>query len=377
MSRRTWGRVRKLPSGMHQAGYKHVGRVFYAPTTFSTRDAADRWLAKQRTAIEAGTWVDPDAVAPEAVELDAYCKAWLAQRDLKPRTRQDYGDLLDRHILPTLGGVKIESLTPTLVKAWHATLPAKRPTLRAHAYALLRTILNDAVRDEIIAKNPCTIRGASSAKRVKKIRPATLAELEVITREMPERLQAMVVLASWCAMRFGELAELRRKDIDGDTIHVRRGVVRVRGENGGVEMIVGTPKTDAGVRDIVMPPHVVPVIEAHLEHHTGPGREALLFPAVNGGHIVPSSLYGRAATDDKPGWGFYEARRKAGRDDLRWHDLRHSGAVLAALSGASLAELQGRLGHSTTQAAMRYQHVADGRDRALAQRLSELAQPPG
>ena len=69
---------------------------------------------------------------------------------------------------------------------------------------------------------------------------------------------------------------------------------------------------------------------------------------------------------------FYKAR--GGRpEDLRVHDLRHSGAVLAAATGATLAELMGRLGHSTPQAALRYQHVAGGRDREIAALLSKLA----
>jgi integrase len=70
---------------------------------------------------------------------------------------------------------------------------------------------------------------------------------------------------------------------------------------------------------------------------------------------------------------FYKARDKAKRPDLRFHDLRHSGAVLAASTGATLAELMGRLGHSTPQAAMRYQHAAQGRDREIAALLSKLA----
>ena len=72
------------------------------------------------------------------------------------------------------------------------------------------------------------------------------------------------------------------------------------------------------------------------------------------------------------GW-FYKARDKANRPDLRFHDLRHSGAVLAAATGATLAELMGRLGHSTPAAAMRYQHAAQGRDREIAALLSKLA----
>jgi integrase len=79
--------------------------------------------------------------------------------------------------------------------------------------------------------------------------------------------------------------------------------------------------------------------------------------------LAPATLYRR----------FYTARDAAKRPDLRFHDLRHSGAVLAARTGATLAELMGRLGHSTPQAAMRYQHAAEGRDKQIAALLSKLA----
>jgi integrase len=69
---------------------------------------------------------------------------------------------------------------------------------------------------------------------------------------------------------------------------------------------------------------------------------------------------------------FYKARVTAGRPDLRWHDLRHTGAVLAASTGATLAELMARLGHSTPGAALRYQHAARGRDAEIAAALSRL-----
>ena len=83
-------------------------------------------------------------------------------------------------------------------------------------------------------QNPCTISGAGNTERRVKIIPATLDELETIATDMPDRLQLMVLLAAWCAMRFGELAELRRKDIDNkNVIRVRRGVVRAGGEMRG------------------------------------------------------------------------------------------------------------------------------------------------
>src|SRR6202012_5548191 len=104
-------------------------------------------------------------------------------------------------------------------------------------------------------------------------------------------------------------------------------------------------------------------IKDHLERFVGSDKEDLLFPAAHGGHLPPATLYRQ----------FYKARSKANRDDLRWHDLRHSGAVLAAATGATLAELMARLGHSTPAAAMRYQHAAQGRDRQIAGLLSKIA----
>ena len=110
------------------------------------------------------------------------------------------------------------------------------------------------------------------------------------------------------------------------------------------------------------PPHLIPALKHHLAANVN-GRNGLLFPAADGiSHLAPSTLYKV----------YYPARAKAGRPDLRFHDLRHTGAVLAASTGATLAELMARLGHSTAGAALRYQHVANGRDAEIAKRLSAL-----
>ncbi len=248
-----------------------------------------------------------------------------------------------------------------MVREWHAALKgATGPAMRAKAYSLLRTICNTAIADEVIAANPCRVRGAGSAKRARRIEGATLAELEVITAAMPPRLRLMVLLAAWCQLRFGELAGLRRADIDlrNSLVNVRRGVVR-----GDTGTVIKDPKSEAGKRAVAIPPHLMPAVHDHLIAHCGRGRDALLFPAARGGPMAPSVM--QAA--------YYPARAKAGRPDLRFHDLRHTGATLAAVSGATLAELMARLGHSTVDAAMRYQHAAADRDKVIAGALSGLA----
>lgn len=363
--RRGFGKVRRLPSKRYQASYIGPDTVRHtAPATFNTAEDAAAWLHTVHSAIAAGTWTPATGQGTEMVAagrtFDSYAAGWLAARTIKPRTREHYARLLDRLILPTFQHVPIKAITPDTVRDWHTTTAARTPTLRAHAYSLLRSVLGDAVHDGLIPANPAHVRGAGNSKRVHKIKPATLAELEALVDAMPERYRVMTLIAAWCGLRFGELTELRRSDIDltNAVIHVRRGVVRT---DGG--FVVGTPKSAAGIRDVAIPPHLLPAVRDHLAGHVN-GRHGLLFPAADGvSHLAPSTLYKV----------FYPARNAAGRPDLRWHDLRHTGAVLAAQTGATLAELMARLGHSTAGAALRYQHAAAGADARIAQRLSEIA----
>jgi integrase len=362
--RGAFGTAHKLPSGRWRALYYGPDhRRYTAPRTFLSEREARSWLALRQAEIIRDSWLPPaddTTSAQTRLTFGQYAQQWLAVRDLKVRTAAHYRDLLDKHLLPAFGHLPIAAITADDVRAWHASFGAKTPTLRAHCYGLLRTIMGTAVADGRATVNPCVLRGAGVAKRVHIIEPASVAELATIVAAMPARLRAMILLASWCALRLGELCELRRSDVDlaGEVIRVRRAVVRVRGR-----FQVGTPKSDAGIRDVAIPPHLLDAIEAHLAEHVGASRDSLLFAGRHGQHLAPGTIY-------EP---FYKARAAAGRDDLRFHDLRHSGAVLAAATGASLAELMARLGHSSPQAAMIYQHAARGRDREIAQLLSKLA----
>ena len=366
-SRRTFGNIRRLPSGRYQVRFTHPdGSPVRAPQTFTARVDAERWLADRRREIETGDYRTPPASS--RITFGDFASAWLAGRHvagrpLKQRTKDHYGTILEAHLLPAFGSRPLASITPKDVRDWHADTLTDKPTMRSHAYSLLRTIMASAVTEEMVDANPCRITGAQRAKRVHRIRPASVAELAELTAAMPERLRLAVTLASWCALRFGEIVELRRGDIDlsAEVIRVRRAAVRTTGG-----YIVSTPKSDAGLRDVAVPPHIIPLIEAHLANYVGADRDSLIFPADNGGHLQPSTVQRH----------WYKARDKAGRPDLRFHDLRHSGATLAAATGASLAELMARLGHSTPQAAMRYQHAVAGRDREIAALLSKLADTP-
>jgi integrase len=336
------------------------GRRISAGRTWEHKANAESWAADKRREMERQYHEEP-----ERITFDSYSARWIANRHvsgrpIRPRTREHYAAILEDHLLPTFGSKLIGAITSADVRAWHSRTLTDAPTMRSHAYGLLRAIMAGAVDADLIDANPVHITGAGSAKRVIKIRPASPEELVALTREMPERLQLMVLFASWCALRFGETVELRRSDIDlsAELIRIRRAAVRVDGK-----FEIGDPKSEAGTRDVDIPPHLIPAIEAHLAKFVDVKPGSLLFPNETGGHLQPSTLYRH----------WYKARSTAGRPDLRWHDLRHSGAVIAALTGATLAELMQRLGHSTPTAALRYQHVAQGRGRELAQLMSKMA----
>jgi len=372
-TRRSFGKIKKLPSGHYQASYIGPdGERHNGPVTFLLKQNADQWIAMRQAEIVDYSWKPPAPAESIATPtLADYSSAWLVTRrtrdgePLKPRTMDLYQSLLDRQILPALGAEQVAHITADDVDAWYATLLPYAPTRRAHSYALLSSIMRSASsgRHPLMAENPCQIEHATHVPRRFEPKPATPEQIAVIVENMPDKYRALILLAAWCGLRWGEVSELRRTDVDlkAMTVRVERAVVWRKGQT-----TVGTPKSRAGVRTIALPPNLRLALQRHLAIHAMPGADGLLFPnAARTGHLHVNTM---SKT-------YHRARRVAGRPDLRVHDLRHSAATMAAQAGATLAELMARMGHSTTKAALVYQHVAEGRDRIIAERMALLAGP--
>jgi integrase len=201
-------------------------------------------------------------------------------------------------------------------------------TEAAQAYHLLHTGMAQAVSDGLIPANPCAIKGASqrdSRHRTER-RVLTPDELWALADGMPERYRAAVVVSFLSGLRAGELFALQRKHVDltAATVRVEQSLARP-GTSGSR---FASTKSRAGVRTVTLPTAAVDALADHLARFT--------------------------PTD---------------RDDLTWHDLRHSVMTLVALTGATLPELMQRAGHSTPRAALHYQHAADDAQRRIAERL--------
>lgn len=366
--------IRRKPSGRYEARYRDPrGRM--RGKAFATKEEARRYLNKVGTSIGEGTYRDP---ALGRVPLRECSTWWLANRpELRPRTVEIYRSLLKLHVLPALGDVRFERLSGPVVREWHASLSTSDrpgPSTVAKAYRLLRAILNDAVNDGLLVRNPCAIRGAGIERPPE--RPViSLAQVEALADAIEPRYRAMVLLGTFCSLRLGELLALRRDRID--VVHRTVRVLEQRQEIGKGSAIVAPPKAAAGVRTVAIPPHIVPDLELHLAKWTGPAGEALVFTGPLSDGLRRATFYG----------AWQVARKKVGLAHLHFHDLRHTGNTLAAATGASTKDLMARMGHANPRAALIYQHATEERDVAIAEAISAItrravgshphAAPPG
>ncbi|WP_345802721.1 site-specific integrase [Microbacterium sp. AZCO] len=424
------GTVRREKSGRFRASYRIDGRTFSAPKTFDTERDAQAWLATEHGARKAGTWIDPHL---GRVTLSAYARTWLAARvELAPRTRDMYEDLQGRWVDVrvgdqrgaglVLGDYEVGAISTAVVRAWygyvlgtardnalakHSRAKARQPhparvwgaanghttaasgrmspavlaawtaagsptpppppvkdelrqhagtTSAARAYQLLRTLMNSAVDDGLIAANPCKLKGAGSTEHPE--RPVlTAAEVDQLAAQFPERLRAAVLVAAWSSLRYGELFALARRhvDLDAGTLRVERALI----ERVGHPVGFGPTKTTRSRRVVHLPGFVVDALRDHLAAHVDADDDALLFTRTSGAVMTNATVSAQMRRH----------RRAIGRDDVHWHDLRHTGATLAYRVGASQRDVMNRLGHTTTRAAAIYAHAADDSDQYLATRL--------
>lgn len=365
MGRRAFGQIRKLPSGNYQARYQYdaTGRMVNAPTTFSTKAAAEAWLRREAVRLEQLASGAP-APKPIAPTFAHYSTRWLAERPLRPSTARTYRHYLNAHVLRRLGPLRLDRITPEVIRVWYRSLAPDAPTVRARTYALVKTILASAVDEDLIDSQPCRLRGASNARVQTEVLIATPEQVAALYRAMPPRLALTVLLGAWCQLRVGETLALRRRDVDtaDGVVYVRRGVTWQ-----GRTPTYGPPKTAAGERAVHMPEVMLETVCDHLERHVGRSPDDLLFPAEPGApHPIHLSTFSTGAVKAA-------VRRTDLPETFRFHHLRHTGATLLAQRGGTIAELQRRLGHATPGIAMRYQQSSDERDRALASTLSDMS----
>lgn len=357
MARRQFGKVVRQRSGRYQASFIGPdGRRQYAPQTFTRKADASRWLAKAESDLSRGTWRNE---ALGRALLKDYAASYL---DEGPDVGERWAETCRRNMrlhMIELQDKALTEITPGVVRAWYSRAMAGKGGRRSiqQSYAFLHTVMNAAVRDDAIERNPCTIKGAT-ADMAEERSIATARDVARLIDTITPRYRAAVVLAAWCGIRRGEVCALRVEDVDLDAgiVWIRRNRVELLESRRAYDK---DPKTRAGRRPVTIPPHVLRVMREHADKWAG---DEYFFIGRDGARMRGNAVY----------QAHVRARRKLGLD-ITFHDLRHTGQSLAAAAGANLADLKLRLGHSSSAAANRYLHAVQGRDAEIATALSGVA----
>jgi integrase len=333
-----------------------------APRTFPSKRDAEQWLTVTEAAMLRGDWIDP---VLGRITLADFGARWIKERRLGDRTREEHARTFRLHIVPFLGRKTLGEIGTDTVRTWRATLAEEgRSEIRvAKAYKLLRAIMNTAVDDERIKRNPCRIKGADQEYSPE--RPvATVTQVFALADEMPARFRALVLAAAFTGLRWGELIALRRCDVDVDELTVR--VPRRLAQLSSGRMVAGPTKSAAGFRTVALPEVIAGDLRDHMTRFAGSGDDGLLFVGEKG------AMLKRGNWRRSVHWP--ESIKNAGLPDgFTFHDLRHTGNHLAASAGATTKELMHRMGHGSMRAALIYQHATSERDQEVARAVSRRA----
>lgn len=385
-----WGSIRALPSGRYQARYIGPdGERYSAKTdagvsvTFGTKTDARAWLNKVHKTVIDGTWESPDdraarlereAVASKAHRFAAYAETWVSQRrnrlgkPLGKKTQYDYRLQINKG-LAEFADLPLTEITAAKVREWHTARAAVAATAAGNEARLLRAIMNTAIIDEIITKNPVDSAMAMSKTGIKH-RPPTLDELGTLLDEITPFFRLAIVLAAYGGNRLSEWRAHRRMDLEkiGDRYRVvtSRQAYHVPGEGWVIEAL--KDKDSEVSRTVTLPAAVTHIVDEHLERFVDDAPDSLLFPSARS-EFLHNIQWNDAWNKAREAAGLRVPKEGGGWDYIsREHDLRAFAGTMYAQSGATLAETMEFLGHTTTVAAMAYQKTT-GRGADLADRM--------
>jgi len=317
-----------------------------------------------------------------SMKLGDYLDYWLDEIVRVERgasTYSGYEVVVRRYLKPLLGSRKLNALTPADVRKMLAKL-RKMETVHGrklsaryvqNVFEVLRSALNNAVREELIGRNVTTLVKAPSRDHFE-VEPMSAADARRFIRHASEHwLSALWLVLITTGMRKGEVLGLAWSDINLTTgeFRVRRTVQRVRGK-----LIFGEPKTKKSRRVLYLPPVCVAALKAHRRDTAERLTEPLNPAPGQPDDLVFITRSGRVVEPRNVNTMLDKVLRRASIDRSRVHDLRHTCATLLLEDGATIREVMEQLGHaSITTTANIYGHVLDQAKRQMAERMNQLA----
>ena len=345
--------------------------------SFDRRVDAERFKTTVEADILRGVFIDPDA---GNITLRKYAmETWLPAQTFGPSTRETVERQLRLHILPDMGearGLGSYSLSqlarsPSVIQAWLRGLQAKeeRPLAPSHIRLVLQTlstILNAAVADERITRNPCKVKNVVKPPKPdeRKIVPWEATRISAIRAALPYRYQAMADAGKGAGLRQGEVFGLSPDDIDWlrKIIHVQRQVKIVGGRR------VFAPPKFGKDRDVPLSQVLALRLSAHLKVFPA-GAVTLPWQKPGGKPVTVSLMFtkddeGAIWRNDFNRYAWHPALKVAsvtpGREN-GFHQLRHHFASVVLQDGGDIRALAEYLGHSDPAFTLRvYCHLMPG-----------------
>jgi integrase len=317
---------------------------------FPTKRDAQAWAEQLEVDKRRGAYVAP---AAGRVKLGEYAQAWLdSKHKLKPSTRARYQTVLDSG-LSRYAGIALGDISRQLVRDWVADLSVDLAPASVHkTVGVLRQVLALAVDDNRLVLNPVDGVEMPSVRAAEQ-RFLSLDQLHILA-DASGAHRPLVYLLGTCGLRFGEVAELRWRDIDLKNLRVRiaRSVTLVDGQ-----FVVGSPK-NGKARTVSLPAFVGDML------FTAGDPDVLVFPDSAGGYMRANNVRRRwwsqavAAAQLFPQTATDSAGKSRVVYDFKLHELRHTAATLAIQAGANIKALQNMLGHESAGLTLdRYGHL--------------------
>jgi integrase len=348
---------------------------------FASEQAAKAARDEARVKARTGQYIDRSRIT-----VGSYLDQWLAAHavEIKPKTLQDYRHLIERHVKPQIGDLRLQAIRPARITRLYRELAESggragaglSPRTVEYVHAILRKAFQDAVVvDQVLASNP--------AERAKRPRGARRELGEVWTPDQlriflqlasGHRLSAFYHLAAYTGARRGELLYLRwdHVDLDGSEIRITGSTAVIGGQR-----IEGTTKGGRS-RTVSVDPGTVQALKEHRTHQAaerltaGPewrGRaNGYVFTTALGEPVYPDTV-SRLMLVMVNRYNARQSRLKAGRPIpvARLHDLRHVHATTLLRAGVPVHVVAARLGHADPSITLRvYAHV-------ISEQLAEAA----
>ena len=358
---------------------KRKRRHFYAATAAEVRDE----LLKARTDQSHGL-----PVASERQTVAKFLEDWLEhtlKNRAKPRSFESFTTIVNKHIVPTLGRIRLDKLTPQQVQALleKKRQPYKTTTnsgkaiekhgLSAQSVASIRTVLRSALGQALkwgmVARNVATLIDPPRIPRPKTHTIDAEGARKLLEAARGERFEAILVLALTLGLRRGEILGLRWSDVDfaSRAIRVNQALQRVGGK-----LQVTDVKTERSRRVVAVPDSVIRALKIRRAQQTQERLIAglkwkdsdLTFTNPTGGLLEPITLH-------------RDFKRLLKTAELstatRFHDLRHTAASLLLAEGVHLRMIMELLGHSSISlTANTYAHVMPAAMREVADRMESI-----